>query len=272
MNQFKDRVAIVTGGASGIGQALCESLASQGAIVVVADLSAEGAQKVAEAINAKGGRATAAHLDVTSSEAVKQLVDDTAIAHGRLDLMFNNAGIAIAGELRDLSIEDWRRVVDVNLMGVVYGTHAAYQVMVKQGFGHIINTASLAGLAGYPTNTPYCATKHAVVGLTRSLRAEAEALGVKVSVVCPGYIQTGIFDASEIRNANKEKVFSKLPFKPIAVEVAAEKILQGIRKNQAYIVFPFYARLLWRMIRFNASLANFFDKQTLKAFRDARTE
>jgi NAD(P)-dependent dehydrogenase (short-subunit alcohol dehydrogenase family) len=272
MNRFKDKVAIVTGGASGIGRALCELLAGQGAICVVADISSNGAEEVATGIQARGGKASAAHLDVTRAADVQQRVDETIATHGRLDLMFNNAGISIAGEVRDLSLEDWQQVVNVNVMGVIYGAHAAYQVMVRQGFGHIVNTASLAGLAGYPTMTPYSTTKHAVVGLSKSLRAEGEALGVKVTAICPGFIQTAIFDSSPMRKADKEQVFSKLPFKPIDVRIAAQKILQGVAKNKALVVFPFYGRVLWWLMRIYPGFASALDKQTVKDFRAARIE
>jgi NAD(P)-dependent dehydrogenase (short-subunit alcohol dehydrogenase family) len=124
---------------------------------------------------------------------VQELVDETVRDYGRLDYMFNNAGIGMGGEVRDMDLEHWRRVLEVNLWGVTCGTSAAYEEMVRQGFGHIVNTASLAGLIPLPMVAAYCATKHAVVGLSASLRAEAAALGIKVSVVCPGFVETGIF-------------------------------------------------------------------------------
>ncbi len=191
MDIFRDKVAIVTGGASGIGHMLCQELCRLGALVVVADVDSRGAEEVASAILKAGGRARAAFLDVSRVESVRGLVDEILSEHGRLDYMFNNAGIAIVGELRDMSLEHWQRIIDVNLWGVIYGTTAAYSIMARQGSGHIINTASLAGLIGYPASTAYAATKSAVIGLSTSLRAEAAGLGVKVSVVCPGYVQTG---------------------------------------------------------------------------------
>src|SRR5215218_918636 len=155
MSPFRDSIAIVTGGASGIGRALCEELARRGAVVVVTDVNEAGARSVAESIASEGGRASSKAVDVRDAEAVKRVVEETAAAHGRLDYMFNNAGLAVTGEVRDLSLEHWRKVVDVNLWGVIHGIAAAYPLMVRQRSGHIVNTASLAGLLGIPRSSPY---------------------------------------------------------------------------------------------------------------------
>src|SRR5574341_1086121 len=186
MDYYKDKVAIVTGGASGIGRALCEDLGRRGAQIVAADINMEGAEKAVTAIISAGGRAQAARLDVTKAEDVRRLVRETASKHGRLDFMFNNAGIVSIGDSRDMDLEHWQRILDVNLMGVLYGTTAAYTLMARQGFGHIVNIASSAGLIPVPLLTPYVTTKFGVVGLSHSLRLEGVRLGVKVSVVCPG--------------------------------------------------------------------------------------
>jgi len=159
------RIAIVTGAASGIGQALAGALVARGDTVVVADVDKDGAERTAGDLSERGpGAATAAMVDVRDAAAVQALVDQTRDRHGRLDLMVNNAGIAVGGETRELLLAHWDRVIDVNLRGVVHGVHAAYPVMVEQGWGHIVNTASLAGLLPSPGATPYAMTKHGVVG------------------------------------------------------------------------------------------------------------
>jgi NAD(P)-dependent dehydrogenase (short-subunit alcohol dehydrogenase family) len=270
MTGFQDAVAIVTGGASGIGQALCDALATHGAKVVVADINAEGAQAVAVAIGQRGGHATAHTVNVADAQSVSQLVQHTAAMHQRLDYMFNNAGIAVTADARDLRLEHWQRVIAVNLLGVIYGVQAAYPIMVQQGHGHIVNTASLAGLLPYPTNLPYATTKHAVVGLSLSLRAEAADLGVKVSVVCPGWVQSGIYAASPVLNVRREQVQPALPFKLMETDTAARRILAGVARNQALIVFPLYARLLWWVYRMRATWLNALGFKLIRELRRMR--
>lgn len=272
MNKFKDKTVIVTGAASGIGRALAEELGSKGAILILADVQREGLRQVASKLTESGARAETAYLDVTRAEEVQALVDKVILDHGRLDYIFNNAGIAVSGEVRDLSLDHWRRVIDVNLWGVIYGTNAAYSAMAKQGFGHIVNTASLAGLIGSPTMIPYSTTKFAVVGLSTSLRAEAEAFGVSVTAVCPGFIQTGIFDAATYVHSKKDDLLAMLPFKPMDVNKAAQIILRGVERNKAIIVFPFYGRLLWWLQRVHSSLTNPLARKTVNDFRKLRTE
>lgn len=270
MNVFQDRVAIVTGGASGIGRALCDALGGNGAAVIVADIDAQGARHVAEAIRANGGRAVAQAVDVADAQSVERLVRETLAAHGRLDYLFNNAGIAITADARDLTLEHWQRVIGVNQMGVIHGVQAAYPMMARQGYGHIVNIASLAGLLPYPTNLPYTTSKHAVVGLSLALRAEAADLGVRVSVVCPGTIRTGIFAASPMLNARQEQGHATTLFKPIDAETAGRRILVGVARNQALIVFPRYARVLWLVARLRLGWLEAFGLRIVRDFRRIR--
>lgn len=268
MNPFQDAVCVVTGGASGLGRALCEELGRRGAVVVVADVDEAGAREVASGV---GGKATAAALDVRDAAAVRRLIEGTAAAHGRLDYLFNNAGISVLGEARDLTLEHWRKVLDVNLNGVVHGVDAAYPLMVRQGSGHIVNTASLAGLAGFPIATPYATSKFAVVGLSLSLRAEAAELGVKVSAVCPGFVRTAIFDAGAYVSSRKEDLLAQIPFRMIDAAEAARAILGGVERNRAVIVFPFYARFLWWLMRLHPALAGVVHRRSVRDFRKVRS-
>jgi NAD(P)-dependent dehydrogenase (short-subunit alcohol dehydrogenase family) len=270
MTAVQQQVAIVTGGASGIGQALCHALATRGILVIVADINAEGARHVAAAICQRGGQAAAHTVDVADADSVKQLVQHTVATHRRLDYLFNNAGIAVTADTRDLRLEHWHRVIGVNLMGVIYGVQAAYPIMAQQGYGHIVNIASLAGLLPYPTNLPYATTKHAVVGLSLSLRAEAADLGVKVSVVCPGWVQSGIYAASPTLNVRQEQMQSALPFKLMETDTAAQRILAGVARNQPVIIFPLYARMLWWVYRMRATWLNGIGLKMIRGLRQLR--
>ncbi len=167
-----------------MGKALCIELGRRGATVIVADVQAEHARETADAICQEGGQARAECVDVADEQQVTRLVDQVAVEYQRLDYMFNHAGVNILGDARDLHLEHWKQVMDVNLWGVMYGTIAAYAIMSRQGSGHIVNTSSLTGLLPGQTALPYSTTKHAIVGLSLGWRAEAADLGVRVSVVC----------------------------------------------------------------------------------------
>jgi len=272
MEGFRHKVAIVTGGASGIGKALCEELGRRGAVVVVADIHAQGAAEVAAAISAAGARARPATLDVSRAENVRSLVRETAAEHGRLDYMFNNAGIALLGEVRHMSDEQWQRILDINLLGVLHGTLAAYSLMVGQGSGHIVNTASHAGLHPMPGTTFYAAAKHAVVGLSTSLRAEGADLGVKVSVICPGPVRTAIFDQAVVVKARRD-FFSRWPsFMMVDPAKAANVILEGVARNRSIIIFPLHARILWWLNRIHPGILDFIGRQGFSALRKFGSE
>ncbi len=255
-------VAIVTGGASGIGRALAEAMARRGARVVLADRQIDLAREVAGGIGASGGEARAAEVDVTDFPVVEGLIRDTFEAHGRLDYLFNNAGIGIAGEAELYQLEHWTRVLDVNVRGVVHGVQAAYPLMLEQGFGHIVNTASMAGLIPAPGTVSYGASKHAVVGMTRALRVEAASLGVRVSVVCPGVIRTPILDGGKYGAFLKEyppEFMAKMTDRlgPMEPDRFAVKVLAGVAANREFIVVPARWKILWWLDRLSPSLGHF---------------
>jgi NAD(P)-dependent dehydrogenase (short-subunit alcohol dehydrogenase family) len=271
MTMFENKVAIVTGGASGLGRTLGEALARRGALVVLADINSEGANQAARSICDAGYKASAETVDVTDFEAVKKLVDTTFREHGRLDYLFNNAGILIFGEARDCSIEDWRSVIDLDLYGVVNGVVAAFPLMVEQGFGHIVNTASVEGLAPFPVMGSYVASKYGVVGLSHALRAEGAALGVKVSVACPGYVTTKIIETSRMVRIDREKILASLTDSMgVSPEACVSGILRGVERNKATIVVGWWAKILWRMQRWSPGLVYWIMRMVTSQMRKSR--
>ncbi len=270
MDCYKGKTAIVTGGAAGIGRGLGEELAGLGAIVIIADVNIEKASETSKSISSSGGRAVAKQADVTNAEDMKQLVDDVVNEYGRLDYMFNNAGIALMGEVRDMDLSQYRKILDVNVMGVINGCHAAYPVMVKQGSGHIVNTGSITGVMTFPVQTFYSATKHAVQGFSTGLREEGAELGVKVSVICPMNIKSEIGDAITVLGVDDENFFNNLPAKWMDTNKAARKMLKGVAKNKGVIIVPSNARILWWIFRLNPGMFGKMGRFGVKAFRKHR--
>jgi NAD(P)-dependent dehydrogenase (short-subunit alcohol dehydrogenase family) len=196
--QFVGKVVIVTGGGSGIGEACAAEFAARGARVVVADLNRAGAERVAGAINGTSGAvARAVEVNVADPSSVEAMVNDALQALGRLDVAVNNAGIG--GENNPTgqhSIENWRRVIDVNLNGVFYGMRYEIPAMLKTGGGAIVNMASILGSVGFPGSPAYVAAKHGVVGLTKNAALEYATQGIRVTSVGPGFISTPLLTAN----------------------------------------------------------------------------
>jgi NAD(P)-dependent dehydrogenase (short-subunit alcohol dehydrogenase family) len=277
MKQFQNSVAIVTGGGMGLGQALCEELARHGARVIIADIDGDAANRVAGRLQQNGAQAQAVQVDVAQEADVARLIEHTVAAFGHLDFLFNNAGIAIGGDARDLSVEQWRRVLDVNLLGEVYGTLYAYQVMVRQRHGHIVNISSLSGLIPQPGNAPYCTSKHGIVGLSLSLRFEGADLGVKVSAACPGDMKTSIYENMVVVNMLRDeivRVSRRLHYlmPQQSAQEAARTILRGVVRNQALIVFPAAVQLIWHLYRWVPALIYRVMLHRMRIFRSIRVE
>jgi len=262
---FAGKTAIVTGGGSGIGRAIGAHLAIAGAHVVLADIDGDAAERAArESAFPAGhpGSIRGVQLDTRDEAEFRALVSEVHALHGRFDLLFNNAGVSLGGPTHELTSAHWAHIIDVNIRGVVNGVLAAYPLMVDQGHGHIVNTASGAGLAPPPFVTAYTTTKHAVVGLSTGLRAEAALHGVRISVLCPGSIETPILDrlpdpdlpltASAPVTARAYLAIVKQ--KPIPAERFAREALRRVARNQAVIVVPSSAKALWYLQRFSPRL------------------
>jgi NAD(P)-dependent dehydrogenase (short-subunit alcohol dehydrogenase family) len=249
-----DASVLITGAASGIGLALSEAVAKRGATVWMTDVDAQGVEKAAKVI---GGKARSSTLAVRDADAVRAMVERVVAEHGSIDYLFNNAGIGLGGEAHELTNAHYDRIIDINIRGVVHGITAAYPVMTAQRSGHIVNTASMAGLVPAPLLVPYVMTKHAVVGLSLSLRAEAAGHGVRVSVLCPSAVETPILDSEMPHDLpqpawrpNVRRYLTSFGGVPYPVDALAEDAIRGVERNRALIVTPRSARvgvLLYRL-------------------------
>lgn len=274
---FDGKVALVTGGASGIGKALVHELVFRGCEVIIADLQKELAETVAAEITSKGGKVEAVALDVTDSGAFDTLVSNIFHHKGRLDFLFNNAGIMFMGDTDLYSIDDWNFTVDVNLRGVINGVQAVYGPMIQQGFGHIINTASMSGLIPTAGSIGYTTTKHAVVGLSRALRAEAKEKGIAVSVFCPGVIRTPIMSGGkfgrDLLKLDKEKKSSFLnsieKIKPMDPTLFAVAALDAVEQKRFYIILPRWNRILWWLDRISPRLGLKISELSFKKLKES---
>ena len=267
------KIAFVTGGASGIGAALATKLVDGGAEVWIADRQIGAAQELAQRLNSGGAKAHAIELDVRSYPSFEGAVAEAVQQSGRIDYLFNNAGIGVSGEIDSYTLDDWNDVFDVNLRGVAHGIQAVYPIMIRQHSGHIVNTASMAGLITSPGLGSYTATKHAVVGISKALRVEAERHGVQVSVFCPGVIRTPIMTGGQYGRINLSisdeellKFFERL--RPMAPEKFAERALRAVLRGDAIIVVPARWKAFWYLERLSPALSMRVAKVTLKRVRE----
>ncbi len=211
---LKDKIAIVTGAASGIGKATAITFAREGAKVMCADVNGEGAEAVARTIADTGGEAASIRTDVIEEGDVKEMISSTVTSWGRLDVLYNNAGIGTGNPVTQVSIEEWDRIIDINLRGVFLGTKYAVLEMLKTGGGAIVNTASDAGLMGTPMLSAYCASKGGVVLFTKATAMEWARMGIRVNCVCPGVIRTPILDPmlamAKAAGASEDAVWARM--------------------------------------------------------------
>jgi NAD(P)-dependent dehydrogenase (short-subunit alcohol dehydrogenase family) len=252
MKQLRDRVAVVTGAASGIGLALAERFVAEGMKVVMADIEAEALATAADALKGRAPAVLATQVDVSRPDDLERLARETYAAFGAAHVLCNNAGVAVIGAVHEHTLADWQWVINVNLWGVIHGVRAFVPRMLAGGDeGHVVNTASMAGLTTAQFMSVYDVTKHGVVALSESMFKEFQVTGapIGVSVVCPGLINTAIMRSSrnrpdELAEEGKAGPMAQAFGQSLSNRLAggyppsevAEQVVQGIREGRFYIV------------------------------------
>lgn len=232
---FKGKSCLVTGANSGIGYAVSEALLQKGAIVFMAGRNAESLSSAAQNLGAYAGRVHTLLVDVTKQAEVQKAVSDTASRHGSIDFLFNNAGVGGTMPTVEARLEHWQIIIDTNLWSVIYGIDAALPIVLRQGGGHIANTASLSGLIPIPFQALCNTTKYAVVGMSESMRFEFAEEGIHFSVICPGAVVSGIWQKPILGSPDEER---KPPEDAIPAEQAAQEILTGVANKKGIIPVP----------------------------------
>lgn len=243
--------AVVTGAGSGLGRALALDLAGRGASVVVADINLASAEETARLVRNEGAQAEVVPCDVTDRESVFYLVDETVERLGGIDLIANNAGVAVGGPFEEISIEDWRWAVDINLWGVIYGCQAVVPKMKAQGRGYILNVASAAGLLAPPAMTAYNVTKAGVVSLSETLYAEYKSAGIRVAVLCPTFFKTNIIGSGRGATTPKEdaQVARWMERSKVQAPGVAKEAIDAVRDGKLYVQPMRDGRMAWRLKR-----------------------
>jgi NAD(P)-dependent dehydrogenase (short-subunit alcohol dehydrogenase family) len=247
--KWKKSIAI-TGAGSGFGKALALRYAAVGWNVAVTDVDEQRARRALAAIEHFDGRHFYMQLDITQADHWQQLQDTVEQQWGGLEVLVNNAGVASAGNVEETSMEDWRWVLDIDLMGVVRGCHQFAGMMKRQQAGHIVNVSSFAGLAGLPFIASYGVAKAGVVALSEALRLEMQPHGVGVTVACPAFVKTGLMDSfRSTKPATRAKVTKWMETSGVSAEQVAEAIAEAVSRNTFLLLTHPQTRAAWRWKR-----------------------
>jgi|SRR5215472_4975105 len=249
MSFLQSGVAVVTGAGSGIGRALAQNLAAKGSALALADVDAKGLNETAASLTTKKAEVTTHALNVADEAAVKALAEDVIARHGHVTLLINNAGVALLGRFEEISLDDFRWLMDINFWGTVYGVKYFLPVLKQQARAHIVNLSSIFGIVAPVGQSAYCSSKFAVRGFTECLRHELEGTNVLVTSVHPGGIATAIakrarLGANTPQITQKESVSLFEKVARIPPEVAAETILRGVEQRQGRVLIGSDARSL----------------------------
>lgn len=254
----------ITGGASGLGRAMALRYAKQGCRVCIGDINAERAAEVVAEINQAGGTGLFKHCDVTSEANLQTVADELRTEWQGIDVLINNAGVATAGSIESFSLDDWQWVIDINVLGVVRGCKAFVPLLKQQKSGHIINTASLAGVVSPPMMSSYNATKAAVIALSETLHAELSPYNIGVTVACPSFFRTNLGESLRSSEPGIDKMIERL-FERAKIDAdgVAEKICKGADKGEFMVLPVTEDKRLWQVKRASPAL---FRKLIIRRF------
>jgi NAD(P)-dependent dehydrogenase (short-subunit alcohol dehydrogenase family) len=237
MRDFRDRVAVVTGAASGIGRALAQALGRRGARLALVDVNEAGLEEVARELRERGGRVSLHVADVSDRARMAELPGEVAAEHGGVSLLVNNAGVSVAGTLEEQSFDDLDWILGINLWGVIHGCKFFLPLLRREREAHIVNLSSMLGLVGFPGQSSYCASKFAVRGLSEALWVELRDAGIGVTCVHPGGVATQIArDARGIAPADRARMVERFAARGLPPERAAERILRGVERRRMRVV------------------------------------
>lgn len=260
-----ERIVLVTGAGAGLGEAMTERFIKSGAVVVACDLHADRVESLAQRL---GARVLPMGMDVTSQTDWARVVDQVADQLGRLDVLINNAGVAAAGTLEDTPIDDWRWVMDIDLMGVVLGCQAVLPVLRQERRGHIINVASVAGLAAAPQINAYGTAKAAVIAMSEMLRAEVKDDGIEVSALCPAFVKTRLTETMRASEDHFEhRVKRWMERSGVSANDVAEVVYRSVEKPKFMLLTHPETKWLWRIKRWAPEL---YFQMVLRSARKAR--
>jgi NAD(P)-dependent dehydrogenase (short-subunit alcohol dehydrogenase family) len=245
------RFGIVTGAASGLGRALSVEMAKQQWHIALCDVNEAGAAETLALVEKAGGAGQVERLDVTNPDAWKSLADKLQASWPQLDLLVNNAGVGVGGEVGKLSLEDWNWIVNINLWGAIYGCHTMVGWMKQNPRGgHIVNIASMAAIVSAPSMAPYNMTKAAMVSLSETLDGELKPFNIGATAVCPSFFPTNIINSGRFDSEEARKTAAKLMSQSKATaEQVARLILRAVERKELYVFAPSEATLFWRLKR-----------------------
>jgi NAD(P)-dependent dehydrogenase (short-subunit alcohol dehydrogenase family) len=249
--EFIAKTAVVTGAASGIGRAYSLALARRGWKVGLADIDLPKAEQTLELVCNAGGSGEVYRCDVADVAQVEAMADHFFSQWGKIGLLFNNAGVIVLGQVGDIDPAEWQRQVSINLMGVVYGCHAFVPRMKEQGGGHILNTASVAGILSPKLMAPYNVTKAAVISLSETLKWELAPWGIGVTAVCPSFLGTGLWGETSSTTDDWIWDWNVLCMTRARIDAGevAERAIQAAARNRLYVLTQPFTRYLWRLKR-----------------------